>query len=271
MAEANAAERRLQTMQFLKRDGHASVSRLSEYFGVSEVTVRKDLRALEDENLVVRTHGGAILEEHFKFDLPFDKQSSVHAEEKLRIGAAAAALVEDRDAVILSTGSTTAQVARHLVDKQDLTVITHSLRIASDLLGKVHFNLYLLGGQVLSTTAATVGPYAEDMLRDHAAHKVFLGADGYDLDHGLTTTNMLEAHLQRRMIEASQMVIVVSDASKFDRRGVSRVCTVSNIDVLVTDSRIPEHYKRHFEEAGVSVVIADASQDATQGAAQQAD
>ena len=242
-------------MRFLKRDGHALVSRLSEEFGVSEVTIRKDLRALEEENLVVRTHGGAVLAEHFKFDLPFDQQSQVRQDEKMRIGAAGAALVEDGEAIIISSGSTTAQVARHLDGKKDLTILTHSLRIASDLLQHMEFKIYLLGGQVLSTMASTIGPYAEAMLSDHAAKRLFLGTDGYDLNYGLTTTNMLEAHLQRRMIESAEQVVVVADSSKFDRRGVSRVCPVSKLDVLITDEALPDKYANHLESEGVHLII----------------
>lgn len=253
MAEVSVAERRLRIMQLLKEHGHASVSKLSERFGVSEVTVRKDLSALEEDHVVVRTHGGAVLAEHFQFDLPFREQSIRHAEEKARIGQAAAGRVTDHDTLILTVGSTTAQVARHLSEKKGLTVLTNAIRIVYDLLGHMEVELLLLGGHLSPATASTAGPYAEQMLRDHSFRKLFLAADGLDLDYGLTTTSTGEAHLHRLMIEVAEEVIVVSDASKFGRRALNRVCGLDDVDVLITDDRASERDVRHLEDLGVEV------------------
>ena len=255
MAEVSATERRLQTKQLLQEHGRASVSKLSERFGVSEVTVRKDLRALEEEHVLIRTHGGAVLAEHYKFDLPFDAQAALHAEEKRRIGQVAAARVRDGDAIILSSGSTPAQVARHLEGRKGLTVLTSSIRIASELISNEEVDVLMLGGQLHSATASVAGPYTEQMLRDHAVQKLFLATDGCDIRHGLTTTSMMEAHLQRIMMEVAAEVIVVADASKFGRRGLSRISGVEEIDVFVTDDRVSEPDVRHLEEAGVEVVV----------------
>ncbi|ARA94231.1 hypothetical protein AWN76_014420 [Rhodothermaceae bacterium RA] len=255
MADLSAAERRMQTIQLLREHGHASVAKLSERFGVSEVTIRKDLRALEDEDVVVRTHGGAVLADHFKFDVPFDSQAALHAEEKRRIGQAAAARITDGDSLILTYGTTTAQVARHLLGRRNLTVLTNSVRILAELIGNLEADVLMLGGHLTQATATVAGPYAEQMLRDLTVRKLFLGCDGVDPDHGLTTTNALEAHLHRRMIDVAEEVIVVADASKFGRRGLSRVCDVDSIDVFITDARAPEAMVRQLETAGVEVCL----------------
>lgn len=255
MADLSAVERRNRTIQLLREQGHASVSKLSERFGVSEVTIRKDLRTLEDEDMVVRTHGGAVLADHFKFDLPFDNQAARHAEEKHRIGQAAAARVADNDTLMLTYGTTTAQVARHLAGRRNLTVLTNCIRVLRELIGNMEVDVLMLGGHLTQATATVVGPYAEQMLRDHAFRKLFLGCDGYDPDHGLTTTNMLEAHLHRLMIEVAGEVIVVADASKFGRRGLSRVCGIDSIDVFITDARVPDAMVRQLEDEGVEVCV----------------
>lgn len=255
MADLSAAERRIQTIQLLREHGHASVSKLSERFGVSEVTIRKDLRTLEDEDMVVRTHGGAVLADHFKFDLPFDGQAARHAEEKRRIGEAAAARIADGDTLILTYGTTTAQIARHLLGHRSLTVLTNSVRILAELIGNMEVDVLMLGGHLTQATATVAGPYAEQMLRDHTFRKLFLGCDGYDPDHGLTTTNTLEAHLHRLMIDVAEEVIVVADASKFGRRGLSRVCGIDSLDVFITDARVPDAMVQQLDAAGIEVCV----------------
>ena len=255
MSEYSTAERRLRTMQLLKEQGHASVSRLSQQFGVSEVTIRKDLRALEERSLLVRTHGGAVLIDHFKYDLPFEQQASKHADEKKRIGQAAATYVKDNDTLILGSGSTTTQVARHLHEKKNLSVATNSIHVARELLNNLEVDLLMLGGQVHPTTASAVGPYAEHTLQDYSFKKLFMGIDGYDIGHGLTTTNMMEARLNRVMIESAQQVIIVADSSKFGRRALSLICGIENIDVVITDDAAPDAMVQHLKAAGVDVHV----------------
>ena len=255
MPEYSTAERRLRTMQLLKEQGHASVSRLSQQFGVSEVTIRKDLRALEERSLLVRTHGGAVLIDHFKYDLPFEQQASKHGAEKMHIGQAAAACVVDNDTLILGSGSTTTQVARHLHDKKNLTITTNSIHVARELLNNLEVDLLMLGGEVHPTTASAVGPYAEHILQDYSFKKLFMGIDGYDIGHGFTTTNMMEARLNRIMIESAQQVIVVADSSKFGRRALSLICSVENIDVVITDNAIADDMVQHLKATGVDIQI----------------
>ena len=255
MANSTTAERHVRTMQLLKEHGHAAVSRLSKEFGVSEVTIRKDLHALEKRNLLVRTHGGAVLIDHYMYDLPFDEKSRQHGREKKRIGQAAAEYIENGDTLILSAGSTTAQVARHLRGHRNLNVTTNSLHVATELLNNFDIDLLLLGGIAHPATASVVGPFAERMLQEHSFRKLFLGGDGFDMDFGMTTTNALEAHLNKMMIRSAQETIAVMDASKFGRRGLSLICNLKDIDTVITDDRIPDKTVERLEEEAVTVVI----------------
>lgn len=255
MATPGAAERRSYIMRLLREQGHVSVSALSDELGVSEVTIRKDMRFLEERQLLVRTHGGAVLLDQYVYDLPFEEKAERHAEEKKRIGQAAAELIEDGDTLILDSGSTTLQIVRNLRNKKDLTVATASIHIALELQRTAGIDVLMLGGLVRSTSASVVGAYAEQMLRDHAFQKLFLAGDGFDVDYGLTTTNSMEAHLNRSMIASAQQIIAVLDSSKVGRRGLSRICGVADMNTLVIDSGVPEDTVQRLEDLGIRVVV----------------
>lgn len=257
MASPDPAERRSYALDQLDEKGHVSVNELSTELDVSDVTIRKDLQFLEDQNLVIRTHGGAISADRFAYDVPFEKKAQRQKEEKRRIGKKAAKIVKNQDTVILDSGTTTLQVIRGLKDREveDLTVSTNSVHIALETVGTPEINVLLLGGTVRSKSASVVGPYAEQMLRDHSFSKLFLAGDGLDIGHGLTTTDDQEAYLNQLMIESADQTIVVVDSSKFGRRGLCRICKIEAIDVLITDS-IPDDVDQRLAESNVRVVIA---------------
>lgn len=255
MASHNTAERRSYIMQLLHDQGHVSVSALTGDLRVSEVTIRKDIRFLEQRKLLMRTHGGAVMVDQYVYDRPFEEKRTHHSEEKKRIGAAAAALVADGETLILDSGSTTLQVARNLRKRKDLVVATASVHIALELLRIPNVDVMILGGTIRQSSASVVGSYADQMLRDHAFQKLFLAGDGMDVDHGLTTTNTMEAHLNRLMMDSSQQTIAVVDSSKIGRRGLSRICGVERIDTLIIDSGVAEETVGRLEDAGVDVMV----------------
>lgn len=250
---SNAAERRDYAQKVLRKQGHVSVSDLSDELGVSEVTIRKDLQYLEKHNLLLRTHGGAILPDRFVADRPFEEKAKHNAEAKDRIGKAAADLVQNNDTLFLDAGTTTMQVARNLDRSCHLTVVTNAVNIAMELIGRANTEVIMLGGVLRMTSASVVGPFAEKMIRQHACSKMFLGVDGFDLDHGLTTTDPMEAQVNRLMIDAAEQVIVVADSSKFGRRGLSRICSVDQIDMVITDEDVPDHVRNALDERGIAL------------------
>lgn len=256
MASHTPAERRSYALDRLEEQGHVSVNDLSKKLSVSAATIRKDLQFLEDESLLIRTHGGAIAPNRFAFNVPLDEKAKRQKEEKRQIGNAAAEMINDRDTVILDSGTTTLQIARNLNDPSGLTLATHSLHIALEMLGNSDVKLLLLGGTVRSKSASTLGPYAERMLRDHSFRKLFLAGDGFDLEHGLTTTNDQEAHLNRLMIESSEKTIAVVDSTKFGRRGLCRICKTSAVDAIITDKGIPDEIASRLREHGLQLIVA---------------
>ncbi len=255
MASHNTAERRSYIIQVLQDQGHASVSALSDKLGVSEVTIRKDIHFLEQRNLLIRTHGGAVLVDGYVSDQPFEEKSTRNAEEKRRIGAAAAGMVADGETLILDSGSTTLQIARNLRNKKGLIVATASVHIAMELLRIPNIDVLMLGGLIRPNSGAVVGSYAEMMLRDHAFQKLFLAGDGFDVGYGLTTTNTMEAHLNRLMMASSRQTIAVVDSSKIGRRGLSRICGAEEIDTLIIDSGVSEDTVNRLEDLGVNVMV----------------
>ena len=249
------AERHNHILERLKDQGYVTVSDLSDQLEVSEVTIRRDLRLLEDRNLLYRTHGGANPTNHRVYDRPVQEKAKQHSEEKQRIGQAAASLVEDNDFLIFASGTTVHAVSRHLRSRRNLTIVTSAMNVAMELLSLPEVEIIMLGGVVRHTSTSVVGPHAEAAMAEHACRKLFLGIDGLDVEHGLTTTNPYEAHLNQMMIKAAQQVIVVTDSSKFGLRGFSRICGVDKIDTLITDSGAPEAMIRQIEESGVAVSV----------------
>lgn len=252
----NPAARQNYILQTLKGQGYVTVSDLSDELQVSEVTIRRDLQSLEERNLLYRTHGGATPTNPFVYDRPVSEKAQQHSDEKRRIGEAAAKLVEPNDSLILASGTTMIQVARHLNGKPQLTVVTNAMNVAMELLHLPRIEIFFLGGMMRLTSTSTAGPTAESMIQQHACRLLFMGVDGFDIDHGLTTSNALEAHLNREMIAAAQQTVVVTDSSKFGLRGFSRICRVEDIDMVITDSNVPEPFVQRLEDQDIIVSIA---------------
>ena len=256
-SEQNKTERHERICELLHEKGHVSVTHLSTHLGVSEVTIRKDLTALEETHLVVRTRGGAVLAEHYKYDLPFRQQMALHAREKNAIGKEAARLIKDHDTIILGSGSTTASIVPHLSDFVGLTVLTNSIRIANQLIENEEVELLMPGGFLHKPTASIVGPYAETMLRRYRFKKAFLPMDGCDDDLIITSASMMDAALQQVMIDITDALIFVADASKFGRSSLNRVCHAKDVHAFITDVRISETTKSNIEAAGAQVIAVE--------------
>ncbi len=252
----SAAERHSQILRLLDSQGYVTVANLSRDMKVSEATVRRDLRHLEQRSLLFRTHGGATPTNHRVYDRPVSEKAKQHADEKRRIGRAAADLVEEHDSLILASGTTVIQVAKHLHGKSDLTVIAGAMNVAIELLHLPNVEVFMLGGIVRLTSTSVGGPNAESMMRQHSCSKLFLGVDGFDIERGLTTTNVLEASLNQQMIASARKTIVVTDSSKVGLCGFSHICDVDKIDTVITDTNVLDSTIRDLEDRDVTVITA---------------
>jgi len=252
---SNLTVRHQHILDRLKKEGKVNVLDLCTELNVSSVTIRKDLKLLEDKNLLFRTHGGGTLTNPYTMDRPVNEKEKIQSEEKTGIGAAAAALVEPNDCIIIASGTTVLSLARNVQPKGTLTVITAALNVASELNQHPGIEVLVLGGILRKSSSSVTGAYAEKILDDFSCSKLFLGVDGIDPEFGLTTTNVMEAQLNRKMIKAAQKTIVVADSTKFGKRGFGRICGLEEIEQVITDKGISEHTVETLKGLGIEVTI----------------
>ncbi len=250
------AERHEIILNKLKETGKVNVQALSTDLDVSDVTIRKDLRILEDKGLLFRTHGGATLSNPYTSDRPVHEKEKVQGEEKRAIAEEAVKLIGDNDSIILASGTTILAVARKIHSTKRLNVITSALNVSLELAQHENVEILQLGGQLRPTSTSVVGPYAEQFLEGITCGILFLGVDGIDLDYGLTTSNLMEASLNQKFIEVAQYTVVVADYTKFGKRGFSRICNLDKVQHIITDEGITPETVSKLEEAGVQVTIA---------------
>ena len=255
--ERFTVSRRKKILEHIKETGEVLVTSLSKEFNVSEVTIRNDLENLERKNLLVRARGGAIhTENHVGIDQRIAEKNKIHANEKAAIGKAAASLINDGETIIIDSGTTTAEIVKHLGSVKQLNIITNALNITNLLMAYPNINVIIPGGYLRQNAMSLVGPLAEKNLRNFFVDKVFLSTDGFDTKQGIFTPNIDEAHLNGIMIEISKEVILVTDSSKFKRKSLAFICGLEKINKVVTDSGIPEDDKKRLEDAGVEVLVA---------------
>ncbi len=215
------------------------VSDLSSMFGISEVTVRSDLEAMQDAGLLRRVHGGAVVAPPSP-ERPFELSLGAQAEEKRRIGEAAASLVTPGETLILDVGSTTAAVAQALVARTDLTdvvCITNGLKSALELKPAIpRFSVVLTGGTLRPLQHSLVDPLAGSMLEEFHADTVFLGCNGIHPEAGVTNVNLPEADIKRRMVKAARRRIVVATGEKVGETSLAPLCSIDDVTMLITDA-----------------------------------
>jgi DeoR family transcriptional regulator of aga operon len=253
-----AEQRRRKILDLTEQRGQITVRDLVEKFSISAVTARGDLDALAADGMVVRSHGGAVRRLEASQDYPLRLKETLHHAEKVRIGRAAAELIQNHETIILDSGTTTAEIARQLKTRrlQSVTVITHALNIASELMDATDISVIMIGGLLRPVSCSFVGPQAETMLKEFHADRLFLAVDGFDLEVGPSTPDVLEAQLNSVMMRISKEVNVVADFSKLERRSVSRIGALSEVHRLITDSRAPSELIEALRKANIEVITA---------------
>lgn len=257
-------ERRQKILQWIIREGRAEVSELASAFGVSAMTIRRDLRALENEGLLARARGGALPKNGFIREVPYQSKAASHLELKRSIASVAASMVENGDSVILDAGSTTLEIARCLKKSKDnLTVVTTDLNIALELADAPGFKVLTTGGQVQPGVYCLLGEEAVSFLRSISVNIAFLGAGAIDVAEGLYTPTLEKAPLKRAMIASATKAVLVADHNKFGHRAFAKVCGLEVIDVIVTDEYIKSDIVAEMERRGIRVVLARAKEERT--------
>jgi len=248
-------ERRRSILETLHRDGRVLVTELARQFRTSQITIRKDLEVLDGQGVIQRTHGGALpVQAGALLDPTLREKEKLHRKEKMRIAMAAAKLVEEGESVLLDSGTTTTAIARALKEARKLTVITNATNIAAELTG-TNIEVILTGGTLRNNSFSLVGPLAEQTLRQLSADILFLGVDGFDTKAGLFTPNVLEAQVNRIMVEIASRTIAVCDSSKFGRRSLCNIVSPTAVHQVITDKNISKHDLQNLREAGIAVTI----------------
>jgi len=249
-------ERQQNILDLLRKKKKVFVSELTKKFLVSEVTIRKDLNELEKQNLVQRTHGGAIINK-FLTDIPgINKRRIMFKQKKEIIGIKTSKLIEENETLMIDAGTTTYEVAKQLGKFNKLIVISNSLEICSLLINFAGIEVSATGGIINKNNLSMRGAMGVELLSKYTASKAIIGVDGFSLEHGLTASNELVSDIKKQMIKSSNIVIIVTDSSKFGRVSFSPVCGLEDIDIVVTDEDIPKEYIQDLKEMDISLLLA---------------
>lgn len=251
----NIVERHKLILEKLENDGFVNVNELRREFQVSAVTIRKDLKLLEDRKLLFRSHGRAIPSNPYITENHVEIKEKINTEQKQKIAIAAKKTVQPLDTIIMASGTSVIEFARQIAEMEKLTVVSASLNTSLILSKNPNIEVIQLGGSVRPNSSSVIGPIVEKMLAEFTFTKLFLGVDGIDLEYGLTTTNAMEASLNKVMIKASQRIIVLADSSKFGRKGFGRICGLEDVDQIITDDGIDEKTKSRVLELGIDLII----------------
>ncbi len=249
----NITDREREILSYLADDPSTGVARLADELGVSQVSIRSYLNALEEKGYLIRTHGGAVSTFHPRI---LERRQTNDAV-KRSIAKAAAEMVEDGDTVMIEAGTTTALIVRYLLGRRDVMVVTNNALALAYGRGNPGIRMTMIGGEYRPTTESLVGPLAiEDLSRFHV-RQAFVGTDGFTLDAGFTTHLVEGAEIVRKMAAQADRTIAVADSSKCGKVGFVRVLEIADIDVLITDSGIPADMREELLARGRDVRIVD--------------
>ncbi len=241
--------------EILERETKVTVEELALKLDVSTATVRRDLARLERERVVIRSHGGAVWVDR-GLEVPIDNRVFSQAAEKKRIAGRAAALVGQRAVVGITGGTTTMEVARAIAEREELTVVTNALNIGAELAPRQNVRLVLTGGIARTASFELSGPIAERTIRDYNLDFAFVGVDGVDVGAGCTTHNDLEATTNAALVERATRVVVVADSTKIGQVKFARICSIQDVDRLITDTGATEDQVLALQAAGLEVELA---------------
>lgn len=251
-----AVERRNNILKIIGIHGTVKVSDLSNKFSVTEETIRRDLERLDKEGKLIKTHGGAVLQENVSVEYSFDDRLKVNIEEKERIASLANELIEDGDTVFVDMSTTALLLMKFLGESINVTVITNSLRCLVDLAGKPNINLISLGGTFDERAYSFIGPTAYKNIDNYYVDKTIFSVKAIGVEYGLMDSKENLAHIKKKMIKNSRKSILLADAGKFDKNALIKVSDFSYIDTLVTTKKLDSNWVKYLNNKNVEVIYA---------------
>ncbi len=251
MLNAKLTEREKIIVRLLSQDSAISVSQMSDQLGVSTVTIRSNLNSLARKGIIMRTRGGASPAFHPNVVV----RQGLMTPEKNRIARAAAALVDDGDTIMIEAGTTTSLVARYLLGKRDIRIVTNSTLILTFARTNPGIHLTVVGGEFRPATESLVGPLALKELDRFHVRLAIVGTDGLTMNNGLTAHLVEGAEIVRKMAERSETTVLVADSSKYGKRGFVKVLPVTDMDKLIIDKGLSEKALQELDEAGIELIL----------------
>lgn len=254
-----AVERRRRIVEIIRSRGVGTVAELAGVLGASEITLRRDLRVMADDGLLIRTHGGAVLPFGLAHEPSYSEKAVQAAEEKAAIARLALGMVRAGDSIVLGPGTTTMALARLLVDFPELTVVTNSLLVAQVLMSANRVEVMLTGGTLRRSIHALVGPATEGSLRSLRASLAFISGNGMTGERGLSTPSPLVAAADKALAASAVQVVVLADHTKIGHETMCQTTELAGISVLITDDGADADELDAIRAAGVEVLVATVS------------
>jgi len=260
----NSLRRKEELRELLSQENQLTVAKITQTFGVSEATARRDLSELEKEGYLVRTYGGAVKSEsNISFEYFFTEKQKKNILEKKLIAQEAVEMIKEGETIFIDSGSTTWQMAKILRASPNklnkITIISNSLAVAGELSRLENLSLILLGGIFRPKLADVCGRQAEDNLRQYFVDKAFLGVDGISAERGLTTTDFLSANLEKEVIKCSKQVIALADNTKVGRSSLLSYVDINRINILITDDKTDKTELNAIRDSGTKVLVVKVS------------
>lgn len=250
-----SVERQQEILSLLDKHHSVQISELVERFNTSEMTIRRDLGALERKGLLRRVRGGAISNRGRSYEPPFLVRSKDRTEEKKRIGSMAASLIKSGESIMLDVGTTTLEIARNLSNHQNLTVITPCFQIAALLVEHPNIRLIVTGGILRRGELSLVGHLAEQAIEEFYVDKLFMGVGGADLEAGFTEFNLEDTLIKKAMIRRAKEITVVADSSKFGQVAFTVIAPLGVANRIITDDALPRQTADKIRELGIELIL----------------
>lgn len=248
------AERQRKIVELVNERLSIRVSELSDVFNVTEETIRRDLERLEKEELLRRSHGGAVSIEKNNTETPYTEREILNSSEKKAIALEGVKLINPGDQIVLDASTTAWFMAKELED-MPLTVITNSIKVAIELSKKEQVKVISTGGMLLPKSLSYAGPLAERSLDKYFVNKAFISCKGVHLDEGLSDSNEWQALLKKKMLQIADKTILLADSSKFGVRTFVQIAKINQIDEIITDSKLSGDYINELNEKNINLNV----------------
>ncbi len=249
-----AVERKARIIEYVRKQRVATIAELAQIFSVHEATIRRDLSEIEQDGVLKRTHGGVTIEEWANSEASFNDRYNERLDQKMRIGRKAAELVKDGEHIILDSGTTTLHLAKNLVHRSNLSVVTNDMNVAAELRDSPGIKVILTGGDLYPSSYMLNGMFTDLVLESLHVHKVFLGIPVLHPQHGLMHPEAKLAQTKIGMIRAAQQTILLADSSKIGKVSLHSVAPNSAVHTLITDKGVSENDIKQFREHDIDVI-----------------